>query len=145
MKTLLDKSVRDAMPRSHKLMLLSIVVFAVSQFLPWGDGSATATGIIGGVLDFTGGGYLNGTGWELHPQVGIVLIILLAVYLADPDENIPLFKNVGWWVTPIILLTQSQGGATIGAYLGLAALIGSVVAAVLHFIEIRRTGAAASK
>lgn len=133
------------MPGSHKLMLLSLAVFAVSQFLPWGDGSATATGIIGGVLDFTGGGYMNGTGWELHPQVGVVLVILFAVYLADPDESIPLFKTVGWWLTPVALLTQSQGGATMGTYLGLAALVGAVVAAVIHFVEGRRAKAAAPK
>lgn len=75
----------------------------------------------------------------------MVLVILFAVYLVDPDENIPLFKVVGWWLTPVVLLTQSQGGATIGAYLGLAALIGAVVAAILHLIEVRRTRTSASK
>ena len=138
MKTLFDKSVRDAMPPSHKLMLVSLVVFTLSQFLAWGDGSATATGLTaGGVLDFTGGGYLNGTGWELHPQAWVILLVLFGLYLGDPDENVPFFRTIGWWLTPVLLLTQSQGGATIGAYLGLLALVGSVVAAILHLLEQR--------
>lgn len=138
MKTLLDQSVRDAMPLSHKLMLVCLVVFTLSQFLPWGDGSATPMFVTsGGVLNFTGGGYLNGTGWELHPQVWLIMLVLFALYLGDPDENIPLFRTLGWWLTPVLLLTQSAGGATIGAYLGLAALAGTVVAAVMHLFEQR--------
>jgi len=141
MKTLLDKSVRDAMPLSHKLMLACLVVFTLTLFFPYSTGEG---GFIGGywastVLIMTTSHSVPpaGTGWELAPLAVPVMLVLFIVYLSDPDENIPLFRHVGWLITPFVpfLTIVVYGYETPALLVGLFALLGMLVAAGLHFLE----------
>lgn len=141
MKTLFDKSVRDGMPFSHKLMLACLVVFTLTLFFPYSTGEG---GFMGGywassVLIITPGHSVPpaGTGWELASLSMPVMLVLFVVYLGDPDENIPLFRHVGWWVTPFVpFLTITVFGAeTPAIIIGFAAEIGMLAAAGLHLIE----------
>jgi len=141
MKTLFDKSVRDGMPLSHKLMLACLVVFTLTLFFPYSTGEGGYLGgyNAGGVHIFTSGHYVPpaGTGWELASLSIPVMLVLFVVYLGDPDENIPLFRHIGWWVTPFVpFLTITVFGAeTPAIIIGFAAEIGMFAAAALHLVE----------
>ncbi|MDP3317230.1 MAG: hypothetical protein Q8M47_14335 [Devosia sp.] len=141
MKTLLEKSVRDGMPLSHKLMLACLVVFTLTLFFPYSTGEG---GFMGGywassVLIITPGHSVPpaGTGWELAQLAVPVLLVLFVLYLGDPDENVPLFRQVGWWITPFVpFLTISIAGfETPALVVGLFAEAGMLVAAALHLFE----------
>jgi hypothetical protein len=141
MKTLLDKSVRDAMPLSHKLMLACLALFTVTLFFPYSTGEG---GFMGGywassVLIITHSHSVPpaGTGWELASLSIPVILVLFIVYLSDPDENIPLFRHLGWWITPFVpfLTITVYGYETPAILVGFAAEIGMLVAAGLHFLE----------
>ena len=142
MKTILDKSVRDAMPLSLKLMLGCLVVFALSHFLPYSYGetlgairSQQGSSVIINPLSYT---IPAGTGWELNPNAWVSILVAFVIYLADPDENIPFFKHVGWWLTPFVLLVFSiTGYEAIGMWISLLALGGMLVAALIHLLEQR--------
>lgn len=141
MKTLLDKSVRDAMPLSHKLMLACLVLFTLTLFFPYSSGEGGFLGgyKAGGVTIFMPGHYVPpaGTGWELASLAAPVMLVLFIIYLGDPDENIPLFRQVGWWVTPFVpfLTITVHGAETPAIIIGFVAEIGMFFAAGLHLFE----------
>lgn len=141
MKTLLDKSVRDAMPLSHKLMLACLALFTLTLFFPYSTGEGRFIGGTYTVTDFSYGliqqGQPAGTGWELSPLAGPVMLVLFIVYLSNPDENIPLFRHLGWWITPFVLFVTiaAYGFETPALFCGLVALLGMLVAAGLHLLE----------
>jgi hypothetical protein len=143
MKTLLDKSVRDAMPLSHKLMLACLALFAVTLFFPYstGEGGYMGSYWASRVLILTPINSVPpaGTGWELAPLAVPVMLVLFIVYLSDPDENIPLFRHLGWWITPFVpfLTITVSGYETPALFVGLFALLGMLVAAGLHLLEQR--------
>jgi len=143
MKTLLDKSVRDAMPLSHKLMLACLTIFTATLFFQYNSGESLHIGGLYTVHKNVGSliheGLPAGTGWELAPLAVPVMLVLFLVYLSDPDENIPLFRHVGWWITPFVpfLTIVVYGYETPALFVGLFALLGMLVAAGLHFMEQR--------
>jgi hypothetical protein len=149
MKTLFDKSVRDAMPLSHKLMLACLAVFTLTLFFQYNSGESRHIGGLYTTTDYVHGlvhkGLPAGTGWELAPLAVPVMLVLFIVYLSDPDENIPLFRHVGWWITPFVpfLTIAVYGYETPALFVGLFALLGMLVAAGLHFMEQRANRKAA--
>lgn len=151
MKTLLDKSVRDGMLLSHKLMLVALVVFTGSLFLQYGSGQNWQTSADGTLSVLVGGGDFvrYGSGWDLAPHALVLLAVLFAIYLSDPDENIPFFKWVGWWLTPFALVTMAQGDLhSIGNIIGWWTILATLLIAGLHTWEVirtRKTAAATKK
>lgn len=134
MKTLLDKSVRDGMLLSHKLMLLALVVLTVSLFLDWGGGYMKIDG-----EEMTHLGFIEpGTGWHYNPNMWFALPAVFALYLGDPDDAIPGFKWLGWFATPIALLfaLSLHYGHGIGGNFGGGAILAMFPIALLHLIEV---------
>ncbi len=88
MKTLLDKSVRDGMLLSHKLMILALAAFTVTLFPKFGCGQAWSASEDGSLSVLVSGGDFvrRGSGWNLAPHAIILIPVPFAIYLGDPDE-----------------------------------------------------------
>lgn len=142
---MLDKFLRSDMPPSQKLMLACLVVFTITLFFAYSH--ATEGGLRGysvGYIEtgqwtvFTGytDKHKEGTGWELAPWSLPVMLSLFVLYLRDPDE-LPLFRPLGWWLTPIVLFLSIScfGFETPALFVGLFAELGMLVAAGLHLFE----------
>jgi hypothetical protein len=141
MKTLLDRSTRDGMLLSHKLMLIALVAFTLSLFLQYGSGQNWQTSADGTLSVLVGGGDFvrYGSGWDLAPHALPLLLVLFVIYLGDPDDNIPFFKWVGWWLTPVALLTMAQGDLySIGNVIGWWIILATLLIAGLHTFELVR-------
>jgi hypothetical protein len=153
MKTLLDKGTRDSMPLSHRLMLLALVVFTLSHFLPWGvESEGVQAGYWQGntyIINAVGGFVVpEGTGWDINPFAWTAILVAFVIYLQEPDD-IPLFRAIGWWVTPFALLATSimaDANDAIGAQIGLLSLVSMLGIAALHLFEqIAKKKAASAK
>jgi hypothetical protein len=132
-------------PPPHLLMLVALVVLLISQFFAYGDGNNAYMTF---EPDFRGSSVwisfgLNGTGWELHPQAWVILVVLAFAFLRSDIYDHPLMQRFGWWAALALVVlcnTPSAGIRAFGSSLGMVAMLVALVAAIAHQVG-RRTGA----
>lgn len=124
-------------PRSRLLMIGAILLSFVSQFFYYFD-DPDHIGVSDSSLSeitFLQFGQIA-TGWQLHPQAYVILVVLAFAFLRDEIVEHPLFKWVGWPIAVVLLGWATSPGAPLrafGAGTGTIALLIAMVATVMHY------------
>ena len=125
-------------------MLFAIALLFVSQFfLYWDDPGIARLGV---GSDFRTNLTIfsfkqHGTGWEVHPYVPYVLIVLTIAFLNKSILANPIFRSLGWWGAMILMFLSSADGAPFqawGAGMGYAAMFIALLAALGNHFDNKR-------
>ncbi len=148
---MLKEFFRDKSP-ARLLAIAALGLLLVSQFFYYFNDANTGFLTFG--PDFSSSTlYLGfgsvGTGWDLHPQAYIILLVLAFALLRDDVADAPWFDRFGYWVVLILFIAATTPGAPVratGAKLGRIATLMVLVAAVLNKrARKKRLAAAADK
>lgn len=129
---------------AHRIMLGAVLLLLFSQFLPYFDDAGSGIPSIDADFNTTGYYWLGsyGTGWQLHPQAYVILVFLGFAFLRDDIYAQPWFARFGWWGTVILFVAATSPGAPLrasGAGLGGIAVLLALLAALMHWMELRKT------
>ena len=130
------------------MMIVAIVLLFISQFLLYFDDPttgylthATNENLYTGIhLDFG----RMGTGWQLHPQAYVLLVILAFAFLRDDVVDHPIFVRFGYWIALVLVVACTTPGAPFrapGAALGGVAALIALAAAITHQLGRKRPSA----
>jgi hypothetical protein len=134
-------------PPAQRWMIAAIALCAFSQFFLYiNDGS------VAGLYDTTSTDYYTqmvvfdpgalGSGWQLHPQAYVLLVVLAFLFLRSDFAASRWFVRFGYWLGVAMVLFSITPAAPFrdapGALMGLVSLALAIVAAVLHGREVRR-------
>jgi hypothetical protein len=132
--------------RAQLWMIAAIALCAVSQFFLYVNDEAVAF-----LNDTVNLSFVNpmtvidpgaiGTGWQLHPQAYVLLVVLAFLFLREDFAESRWFIRFGYWTGAALLLFSMLPAAPLrdafGAVLGMVSLLLAVVAAVLHGRAVR--------
>jgi hypothetical protein len=126
---------------AQRWMIAAIALCAVSQFFLYvNDGSVAV------LNDTVNLSYVNpitvfdpgaaGTGWQLHPQAYVLLVVAAFLFLRDDFAGSRWFVRFGYWLGVALVLFSITPAAPLrgafGAVLGLVGLLLAIIAAILH-------------
>lgn len=127
-------------PAAQRWMIAAIALCAVSQFFLYVNDDSVAV-----LNDTVNLSYVNpitvfdpgaiGTGWQLHPQAYVLLVVAAFLFLRDDFAGSRWFVRFGYWLGVLMLFLCAVPGApfrALGALLGLVAVVLGVWAAILH-------------
>ncbi len=132
------------------LMIAASALLFVSQFFYYFDDvdksyltythKGSLTGPLSGNselhLDLSGRGIA--TGWQLHPQAYLILVVLAFALLRDDIANNRWFGRLGYWAAFILIAVATTPGAPFranGALMGFVALLMALVAALMNLFR----------
>ncbi|MGB3119723.1 MAG: hypothetical protein WBE58_12950 [Verrucomicrobiales bacterium] len=123
---------------SQILAIMALGVLFLSQFFYYLDDENTGFLTIGPDFSYStlhhNFGSI-GTGWQLHPQAYLILLILAFVLLREDVVSAPWFERFGYWMVLVLFIAATTPGAPFratGAGLGGIATIMALVAAVMN-------------
>lgn len=130
---------RDKAP-ARLLMIAAVLLLFASQFFYYLDDPSTGMLSIGSDFSTTGYYWLGaqGTGWELHPQAYVVLVVLGFALLRDDVAEHRLFLRFGYWACVVLVIASTAPGAyfrSLGGGMGGIAVLIAFGAAILHQIS----------
>lgn len=111
------KRILDDLPTSSKLMVFSVLILFISQFLPYFNDAAMVSGLE--TIYIVPGSH--GTGWDLHPYAIHAIVILGFTFSKADVFCSKYFFPYGWIVCLAIFLSAMSPGAPFrasGAALG---------------------------
>jgi hypothetical protein len=129
------------------LMIAAAVLLFVSQFFNYFDdadksyltftNNGSLVGPLSGKselhLDLSGKGIA--TGWQLHSQAYLILVVLAFALLRDDIADTKWFGRLGYWAALILILVATTPGAPFratGALMGTIAILMALVAALMN-------------
>lgn len=124
-------------------MMAAIGLNFVSQFLLyWNDTGQNAS-------TYSAADYIfgpTGTGWQMHGLAAWIPVGLAVVYFIDRIYLSPLFRQIGWWITVVLLIVCTIDGqpffeGATGAKLGWLSVLVAIVAAWMNLQAQRQPAA----
>ena len=125
--------------RARLLMLAALALSIISQFFLYESKSDLSYMSLG--PNFSSTVYLDltardaATGWEMHPQAYIILLVLAFALLRDDVAEMPWFERFGYWLSAILLFLAATPAAPFrakGAAMGCIAFLIALAAAFLQ-------------
>ena len=135
-------------PAAQRWMIGAVALSFVSQFFLYvNDGSIA---VLNDTVDIS---YVNpitvfdpgsvGSGWQLHPQAYVLLVVLAFLFLRDDFAESRWFARLGYWLGALGLFCCAVPAAPFrdapGALLGLVAVVVGIFAAILNGRAVKAT------
>ena len=101
--------------RARLLMLAALGLSIISQFFLYESKSDLSYMSLG--PNFSSTVYLDltardaATGWEMHPQAYIILLVLAFALLRDDVAEMPWFDRFGYWLSAFLLFLATTPAA----------------------------------
>ena len=131
-------------PLNHLAMLVALALVTISQFFPHFDDATTGLATFG--ENYSMDVFLwfgrSGSGWFLHPQAYVILVVLAFAFLRSDIYEHRLMQKFGWWLAALLILICTIPGAPLraeGAGMGGIAFLTALGAAILHQVARLRT------
>jgi len=140
-------------PAAQRWMIVAVALCAVSQFFLYvNDGSVA---VLNDTVNLSYATPLTvfdpgavGTGWQLHPQAYVLLVIAAFLFLRDDFARSRWFVRFGYWLGVVLIVVSITPAAPLrdafGAVLGLVSLLLAIVAAILHGRAVKAAARSAS-